>query len=77
VPNPWWNPATESQAIDRSHRLGQNKKVFAYKLIAEDTVEDKIIKLQESKKGLSEALINDNTSFLKKMTMEDLDFLLS
>ena len=75
--DPWWNPAAESQAIDRSHRLGQNKKVFAYKLIAEDTVEDKIIKLQETKKGLSEALINNNTSFLKRMTVEDLDFLLS
>src|SRR3954462_12723418 len=47
---PWWNPAVESQAIDRAHRIGQTRRVFAYRLIARDTVEEKVLQLQQSKR---------------------------
>ena len=49
---PWWNPAVENQAMDRVHRIGQTKKVFVYKLIVENTVEEKMLELQEKKKAL-------------------------
>jgi SNF2 family DNA or RNA helicase len=54
--DPWWNPAVEAQATDRAHRIGQQKVVTAYKLITRGTVEEKILKLQESKRGLMEAI---------------------
>lgn len=73
--DPWWNPATESQAIDRSHRIGQTKKVFAYKMICKDTIEEKILQLQESKKSLSKELIGEESSFVSKLTKEDIEFL--
>ena len=75
--DPWWNPAAENQAIDRAHRIGQKNKVMAYRLIAKGTIEEKIIELQKSKRELAEALISDNTGFMKKITMEDLEVLLS
>jgi SNF2 family DNA or RNA helicase len=75
--DPWWNPAVESQAIDRAHRIGQKNKVFAYRLVAQGTIEEKILKLQSSKKDLAQALIQENQAFLKKMTREDLEALLS
>lgn len=75
--DPWWNPAVEAQAIDRMHRIGQKNKVFAYRYIAKDTVEEKILALQESKKSLSEGIISANTSLMKGLTKKDLDFLLS
>ena len=75
--DPWWNPAVESQAIDRTHRIGQKNNVFAYKLISKDTVEEKILELQKNKKTLSDAVINSQTGMLKKMNMNDLNFLLS
>ena len=59
VLDPWWNPAAEAQAIDRAHRIGQKRKVFAYKLIAKDTVEEKILELQQSKKDLANAIISE------------------
>lgn len=58
--DPWWNPAAEMQAISRAHRIGQDKRVFAYRFITEDSIEGKIIKLQESKRKLSETFIEDN-----------------
>lgn len=70
--DPWWNPAVESQAIDRAHRIGQTKKVFAYKMIAKDTVEEKILKLQETKKDLLENLLSQKQSVLKNMTFEEI-----
>ncbi len=71
--DPWWNPAAESQAIDRAHRIGQSKKVFAYKIIAKETVEEKILALQESKKSLAQAVISTNEkSFLKSLNFDDL-----
>jgi superfamily II DNA or RNA helicase len=75
--DPWWNPAVEQQAIDRSHRIGQEKKVFAYRMICRDTVEEKILQLQERKKSLASDLIADETGFVKKLTREDVDYLFS
>lgn len=73
--DPWWNPATEQQAIDRTHRIGQQKKVFAYKMICKDTVEEKILQLQQKKKNLSADLISDETGFVKKLTKDDVAWL--
>lgn len=55
--DPWWNPATEDQAIDRAHRIGQDKPVLVYRLVAEDTVEERILALQEKKRGLADAAL--------------------
>jgi SNF2 family DNA or RNA helicase len=57
--DPWWNPAAEQQATDRAYRIGQDKPVFVYKLITEDTVEEKILKLQEKKQMLANGLYSD------------------
>lgn len=73
--DPWWNPAAEQQAIDRTHRIGQQKKVFAYKMICKDTVEEKILQLQQKKKKLSADLISDETGFVKKLTKDDVAWL--
>jgi superfamily II DNA or RNA helicase len=75
--DPWWNPAVEAQAIDRAHRVGQTRRVFAYRLICEDTVEEKIADLQRQKKDLADAILKENNSGLKNLTVEDLDMLLS
>jgi len=75
--DPWWNNAVQQQAIDRTHRIGQTKNVFAYKMICKDTIEEKIMQLQQSKKELSENLIGDNEGFVKQLTKEDVEFLFS
>ena len=75
--DPWWNPAAEQQAIDRSHRIGQIKKVFAYRMICKDTVEEKILQLQERKKSLAADLVTDEAGFAKKLTTEDVAYLFS
>ena len=75
--DPWWNPAAESQAIDRTHRIGQKNKVIAYRLIAKNTVEEKILELQHSKRNLANAIITADASLLRKMTAEDIEVLLS
>lgn len=75
--DPWWNPAAEAQAIDRCHRIGQNKKVLAYRLIAKNTVEEKILELQEKKRGLASTIISDEKSILKNLKLEDLRELFS
>lgn len=75
--DPWWNPAVEDQAIDRTHRIGQTQKVFAYKMICKDTVEEKILQLQKKKKSLSKELISEEKSFIKKLTKDDVAFLFS
>jgi SNF2 family DNA or RNA helicase len=77
VVDPWWNPAVEDQAIDRTHRIGQTKKVFAYKMICKNTVEEKILQLQEKKKSLAKELISEDASFVKKLTKDDVAWLLS
>lgn len=70
--DPWWNPAVEQQAIDRSHRIGQTKKVFIYKFITKNTVEEKILALQEKKRQLASSLITLEDSFVKSLTEDDI-----
>jgi non-specific serine/threonine protein kinase len=77
IVDPWWNPAVEQQAIDRTHRIGQTKNIFAYRMICKDTIEDKILKLQEKKRALAKDLIADDTSFVKSLTKEDVEYLFS
>ena len=75
--DPWWNPAVEAQAIDRSHRIGQTRHVFAYRLICRDTVEQKILELQQRKRDLADAILEGDNRVIKSITREDLEFLLS
>ena len=75
--DPWWNPAVEAQAIDRTHRIGQTRHVFAYRLIAKDTVEEKVLALQDSKRRLADAVINQDNSLLAQMGRKELEYLLS
>jgi superfamily II DNA or RNA helicase len=76
--DPWWNPAVEAQAIDRSHRIGQTQHVFAYRLICRGTVEEKILDLQQKKRDLADAILSaDNRGVIQSLTREDLEFLLS
>ncbi len=75
--DPWWNPAVEAQAIDRTHRIGQTKQVFAYRLIAKGTVEEKVLELQNTKRDLADAIISANNSVIRTLKREDLEMLLS
>lgn len=76
--DPWWNPAVEAQAIDRAHRVGQTRQVFAYRLICKDTVEEKILDLQKKKRELADAILAaEEGSVLDSLTAEDLEQLLS
>ena len=70
--DPWWNPAVEAQAIDRAHRIGQKKKVFTYKFITRNTVEEKILTLQQKKLRLTQELITTEESFMKQLTKDDI-----
>lgn len=70
--DPWWNPMAEKQAIDRAHRIGQTKKVNIYKFITKNSIEEKILKLQERKGSLFDNLISEDQSFFKKLEWEDL-----
>ena len=75
--DPWWNPAVEAQAIDRTHRIGQTQPVFAYRLIARDTVEEKMLELQRSKRQIADAILEGGGSSLRDLTADDLRLLLS
>lgn len=75
--DPWWNPAVEAQAIDRTHRIGQTKPVFAYRIIAKDTVEEKVLDLQKTKRNLADAILTADNSVLANLKREDLELLLS
>lgn len=77
IVDPWWNPAVEQQAIDRTHRIGQTKNIFAYRMICVDTIEDKILQLQEKKKKLASELIADDASFVKALSKSDVEYLFS
>lgn len=77
IVDPWWNPAVEQQAIDRTHRIGQTKNIFAYRMICKDTIEDKILSLQDKKRALAKDLIADDSSFVKSLTREDVEYLFS
>ncbi|UOQ50754.1 DEAD/DEAH box helicase [Hymenobacter cellulosivorans] len=70
--DPWWNPAVENQAIDRSHRLGQDKKVVAVRLICPDTIEEKIMKLQDAKRELAHELIHTDATLIKNLSRDEL-----
>ncbi|NCD69293.1 DEAD/DEAH box helicase [Mucilaginibacter agri] len=70
--DPWWNPAIEQQAIDRTHRIGQTKNIFIYKFITKDTVEEKILALQQRKLSVARALITTEESFIKTLTADDI-----
>ncbi len=69
--DPWWNPAVENQAIDRTHRIGQKKTVNVYRLITSGTIEEKVLLLQNKKRALFEALVEENSELFKKLTWED------
>lgn len=75
--DPWWNPAVEAQAIDRAHRIGQKRKVFTYKFISRNTVEEKILTLQKHKLKLSESLISTEESIIKSLSRSDIEQLLA
>ncbi|MFP4144305.1 MAG: SNF2-related protein [Phycisphaeraceae bacterium] len=75
--DPWWNPAVEQQAIDRTHRIGQTQRVFAYRLICEDTVEQRILSLQQRKREIADAVVGGEQNVLRALTREDLEQLLS
>ena len=77
IVDPWWNPAVEQQAIDRTHRIGQTKNIFAYRMICKDTIEDKILQLQEKKRALAKDIIADDATFVKTLTREDVEYLFS
>ena len=74
--DPWWNPAVEAQAIDRAHRIGQTRPVFAFRLIARDTVEEKVLELQATKRRLAEAIVRADESLIRDIKREDLEWLL-
>ncbi|MFO0919417.1 MAG: DEAD/DEAH box helicase [Planctomycetaceae bacterium] len=73
--DPWWNPAVEMQAIDRAHRVGQTRRVFAYRLICRNTVEEKIAELQQQKRELADAILEQNNSIMQGLTADDLRLL--
>jgi SNF2 family DNA or RNA helicase len=74
--DPWWNPASEEQAIDRTHRIGQDKKVMVYRMVAADTIEEKVLALQERKAGLFDAVIDDEALFSSALGADDIRRLL-
>jgi superfamily II DNA or RNA helicase len=74
--DPWWNIAAENQAIDRAHRMGQKNTVFSYRLIARNSIEEKILKLQEKKKELFDSLIASDNASIKQMDEADVDYVL-
>jgi SNF2 family DNA or RNA helicase len=76
--DPWWNRAVEQQAIDRTHRIGQTRSVFAYRMLCRDSIEERILQLQQKKSRLTEELIgNEDAGFVKNLTEEDIRFLFS
>ncbi len=75
--DPWWNPAVEAQAVDRAHRIGQSRPVFAYRLLTRDTVEEKVLELQKTKRDLAAAILSADNSLIRNLRREDLELLLS
>jgi SNF2 family DNA or RNA helicase len=73
--DPWWNPAVEEQAIDRAHRIGQEKPVFVHKLVMTGTIEEKMEVLKEKKRALAESLFDHDGAPTLAMTQSDLDML--
>lgn len=77
IVDPWWNPAVEQQAIDRTHRIGQTKNIFAYRMICKDSVEEKIMLLKEKKNSLVKDIISNDQHMIKYLTREDVSYLFS
>ena len=75
--DPWWNPAVEAQAIDRAHRIGQTGRCSPIRLIARDTVEEKVLELQAAKRQLADAIVRADESLIRDLRREDLELLLS
>ncbi len=75
--DPWWNPAVEMQAIDRAHRIGQTRPVFAYRIVAAGTIEEKILEMQASKRELADSILAADASLMRDLTREDLEMLLA
>ncbi|MBS1698172.1 MAG: DEAD/DEAH box helicase, partial [Actinobacteria bacterium] len=75
--DPWWNPAAEAQAADRAHRIGQENPVFVYRMIAADTIEEKVLALQQRKARLFSAVLDDEDLFAQTLTADDIRELLS
>ncbi len=75
--DPWWNPAAEAQATDRAHRIGQDKPVFVYKLVAAGSIEERILALQQRKAQLAEAVLGRDEERAQKFTQEDIEALLA
>jgi SNF2 family DNA or RNA helicase len=75
--DPWWNPASEAQAVDRAHRIGQERRVFTYRLIAKDTVEEKVVAIQADKRRLADAIVQRDSNLLGQLTSRDLELLLA
>ena len=74
--DPWWNVAAETQAIDRAHRMGQSKTVISYRLITKDSIEEKILELQNQKKELFDSLLSSDSSMTKALSKDDIDYIL-
>jgi SNF2 family DNA or RNA helicase len=74
--DPWWNKAAESQAIDRTHRMGQDKTVLSYKMITQGTIEEKILLLQEKKAEIFNSIISADSASLKSISEADIQFML-
>ncbi len=74
--DPWWNPAVEMQAVDRAHRIGQQRTVHAYRLVCRGTVEERVLELQQQKRALCEAILGNERSLLQDLTRQDLELLL-
>ena len=75
--DPWWNPATETQAIDRTHRIGQTRPVMVYRMIARDTIEEKVVALARRKAELFSGVMDDGDLFASSLTADDIRGLLS
>jgi len=75
--DPWWNPAVEQQAIDRSHRIGQKRKVISYRFITKNTVEEKIMSLQQKKRSISDSLVSAEPSLVKQLNIEEIKSILA
>jgi SNF2 family DNA or RNA helicase len=75
--DPWWNPATENQAIDRTHRIGQTRNVMVYRLIAAGTIEEKVMALKVRKAELSASVLDDGAAFGSALSADDIKGLFS
>ncbi|HEX2804692.1 MAG TPA: ATP-dependent helicase, partial [Kineosporiaceae bacterium] len=76
VLDPWWNPATEAQAVDRAHRIGQTKKVMVYRLVAKDTIEEKVMALKARKSALISSVLDEGDFAAATLSADDIRGLL-